>query len=214
MGIEGYVAGAGLVDGENGGDQVVAALHAEADQGFWADAPGDQGMGDAVGAGVELGVAESFFCIPHGAIGGRLPDLLREDRGQSPVSRVGNFGSVEPVDNPFKFVFPEEGQLPHPGIYIVQGSTKEGFQPGKEGLDVQGVEAALVVGQLEGEFFPRQNDEGQGIVGCLDALAGGDVKVVFGVFGQPFVHREVFIGKQGFKETCFRPESEPETVSG
>ena len=59
-GIEGQVGGAGLEGGEEGDDHVEGAREGDADEGFGADAAGDEPVGQVVGAGVELGVGEAL----------------------------------------------------------------------------------------------------------------------------------------------------------
>ncbi len=69
-GVERDVGGAGLEHAEKGGDHVGGAFEVHADQGFGADAEGEQAMGDAVGAFVEFAVGDPLVAVDHGLGGG------------------------------------------------------------------------------------------------------------------------------------------------
>ena len=84
-GVERHIGSSGLEHGEQGGDHFEAALHADGDAGIGPDAQLAQVMGEAVGAPVQLGIAELPLFEDQGHGIGSLARLLLEQLMHAPI---------------------------------------------------------------------------------------------------------------------------------
>lgn len=88
-GVEADVGGTCLEDREEGDDQVFGAARQHGDTTLRADTEAQQAVCEAVGAGVQLGVAEGLFAVDDSCDRGRRGDPGREEGGHGSRGRPG-----------------------------------------------------------------------------------------------------------------------------
>ena len=111
IGIDGEVSPTGLMDAENRRRQVGAAFETDADQGFGFDPHGDEGIGNAVGAAVELAVGHFLAVVLDGHGIGCFVDLLFKNLMQQFAVGEVRPGIVETADNQIVLPGVEKGNI-------------------------------------------------------------------------------------------------------
>ncbi len=173
VGVDREIGGARLQDGDLGHDHVGRARHGERDDLLGSGAPGDQGMRQLRGAGVEFGVGEADVLVDEGGLVRAGGDLVGEHARPGERGDVVR-GVVPAVQDAVPFVRAEEFEVGNRGVRAGDGVGEEGAVVAEDQVDGGRREkvGAVVGGHLSFGHGECQV-QGAGLVPGVGAEAGG-----------------------------------------
>ena len=164
-GVERQVAGTGLEAADDHAEQVEAALGQQCHRLVDADAGGAQGVAEAVGPSVQLGVAPALFQATGGDALRMGCHLRLEQPHVALLQRVVAGAAVAAVEEEVALVLAEQRQGLQFAVETVGQGQQQALELAEQALDGRRLEVALVVGQVQAEVITRIADHGQREVG-------------------------------------------------
>ncbi|MCY1417307.1 hypothetical protein D9M71_328390 [compost metagenome] len=162
--IQWHISGAGLHHRQEGNDHLYRPLQRNANAGFRAHALGDQVMGQAVGAGIQLGIGQLLpatdHCHGRAALMGMPGDTFGEQRLLAPRCRklVTQVGML-------RLRRRQHAQAAQGGLGVVQHGGQQAFETAAQALDSCFAKAVAQVQELYREGVAQLYGQVHGIVG-------------------------------------------------
>ena len=199
FGVDGQVGGTGFEYRAERDDQFRGAGQGERHGALRAHPPPDQQVGEAVGTGVEFGVAELPVRVPHRhrvGCAGRLG--LEEFRQRGLAHRPD--GVVPAVKDALLLGGAEQGEPAGGRGVLVRGGAEEAQQSAADDLDPVAVEEFGTVADFQAEGGARIDHQGERVVGALVAVAVDDAQAAGGPLEAFGVHRVVLEHHKGVEK--------------
>ncbi len=133
--VQRQIGGASLEHGEDGDDHLHAAVQEQCDAIFRADAVRDQVMGELVGAGIEVGIAQRALAIDHGDGLRGACDLLLEHAGQTALVGEDAMLAGEALQPLLALGGVEERQALHAAVFVGDHAVQHGEEVVQMALD-------------------------------------------------------------------------------